>query len=128
VVASRAELRRVQVLVVAGNLDLDLSAAELVPDVVYVDVTVYFGYVQLVVPPNLDIVHHRAFVLRRGERPEGRTLHPKLLETADLVVTTLAFVGEVVVRDVTGRAPPPVSSWNPGGACEAAGQPPPASG
>jgi hypothetical protein len=102
------ELERVRVFLLCGHLELDLK--DTVPPEqrrdapLMVDVTAWVGNVHVKVRPEVRLINHKAFVLRLTHKIQVGVLAEKQTRTAQLVVATLAFFGDVEVKRETSDA------------------------
>lgn len=118
-----SELRRVRVLLICGRLDLNLTEVvhpDLDRDAIMVDITVWVGRVYVRVPPDVNVVNHKAFVMRFRHPIQAGVLDEEQTDTADVVAATLAFFGDVLVLRpwsviFLGGGPGSGSRWLRGG-------------
>jgi hypothetical protein len=100
--AASADLARIRAYVFCGRLELDIREClppESFPDEpLMIEIVTCLGNVTLVAYPGLTIHHHKAFVMRFGYPADGAVLYDEDTADAAAVVATLAFFGNVTVR------------------------------
>ena len=98
---SSLELERLKVFVLCGNIELDLRRA-VIPgaprNVFMIDITACVGRVKIVILPRVEIVNHKAFVMRLTKRIQAELFKEEYMREADVVAATLAFFGDVDVE------------------------------
>ncbi|MGZ3640406.1 MAG: hypothetical protein ACXVCX_21440 [Ktedonobacterales bacterium] len=98
---SSAELERLKVFVMCGNIKLDLRGI-IVPgaprDVFWIDITACAGKAKIVLLKDTVYVNHEAFVLRLGKPLEKGFLDEEESNEADVVMATLGFFGGVDIE------------------------------
>jgi hypothetical protein len=97
-----SELEWVRVFLLCGRLHLDLTEAVRPGhdrDAIRVDITSCVGNVHVGVLPDVEVVNHKAFVMRLRHRIQTSVLDEDQSDTADVVVGTLAFFGDVLVLE-----------------------------
>ena len=123
-VPSPAELERLKVFLMCGNIELDLRNF-ITPgaprDIFLIDITACAGKVKIVLLEGTKIVDHRAFVMRLTKPIQAGFLEEEQMEDADVMAATLAFFGDVhvEVRTTDGQLIPasnaPGALSGPGG-------------
>lgn len=99
---SSAERKRVRVFLLCGHLELNLEDA--IPprqrrkSPLMIDVTAWAGNVHVVVASGVGVLNHKAFVLRLNRRLQMGVLPDKRALAAQVIVGTLAFLGDVDVK------------------------------
>jgi hypothetical protein len=96
------ECKRVRVFLLCGHLELNLEDA--IPfgqrrrSPLMIDVTAWAGNVNVVVASGVEVLNHKAFVLRLNRRIQMGVLPDKRASAAQVIVGTLAFLGDVEVN------------------------------
>ena len=101
---SSAELKRLKVFLLCGNIELDLRSSVTrgaSRNAFMIEITACAGRVNIVTLPDVEIIDHKAFVMRLTRRIQAGFLDEKQMRNADVVAATLAFFGDVGVTKMT---------------------------
>jgi hypothetical protein len=103
-----SDLDQVRVFLICGRLELNLEKAispkQRRDSPVMVDVTVWIGKVQVIIQPGVESVDHKAFVMRFNRPLKLGILTEEKARRALVIVASLAFFGNVEIKEATGTA------------------------
>lgn len=103
-----SDLDHVRVFLVCGRLELNLADAVLPKhrrdSPVMVDASVYIGKIHVIVQPGVELIDHKAFVMRFNRPLVFGILTEEQIRKALIVVSSLAFFGDVEIKEARGVA------------------------
>jgi hypothetical protein len=93
----------IKILLFCGHLDLDLTNAvhpgqDLDPTMI--DITAWAGSVTIFVQSGLNLINHKAFVMRFRHPIETGVLTEEQVDMADLIAASIAFFGNVLIKEM----------------------------